>query len=186
VVRFMILIACAVAAYGAQVKTVVGTVTVNGKPCVVNMEVSEGDTVATSAEAYVELLLYDGTGIRIKENSDLVLQEIKPKKKKGRLEILKGYVLSIVAKGSDYEIRTPTAVAAVRGTVFFCAAGQDADYVCSCNGSITVSPTNSGAHPLTAKHHKAVTVTKEGSIEPAGMVDHTDEEILELLFAIDN
>jgi hypothetical protein len=83
----------------------------------VGMQLFEGDQVVTKELGKLDLLLDDGSMIRLKENTDLVLKDKKPGKQKTRLQVLLGRIWAKVTKQENLlEIETPSAVAAIKGT----------------------------------------------------------------------
>jgi hypothetical protein len=88
-----------------------------GQRAEVGMQLFEGDKVTTKELGRLDLLLDDGTMIRLKENTDLVLKDKKPGKQKSRLQVLLGRIWAKVSKQENLlEIETPSAVAAIKGT----------------------------------------------------------------------
>lgn len=93
-------------------------------PGFVQTTVKPGDSVRTRAHSRAEVHLGDGVSIRLKENSVLKIARFKTKKKAVdiSLRLLAGKILLKVKNISGVQrrvrVRTPTAVVAVRGTVF--------------------------------------------------------------------
>ncbi len=89
-----------------------------------NMSIRVGDEVATR-QGNVLIEFADGSTIRLEEHSNLVFNKLSHFGKTGmvdtRLRLKRGSISTEVTplvKGSRYEITTPSAVAAVRGTKF--------------------------------------------------------------------
>lgn len=101
-----------------------------------------GDVLVTDATAKAELLLPDGSLLTIGPKSRVVVDAFLADSAglKARLRVLAGQFKIAIAKfaggPSDYEIRTPTAVAGVRGTVLWGDTVRDA--ICALEGEITV------------------------------------------------
>jgi len=126
--RIPLVLALSVAAYSAQEAAkfsyLVGSAQVKraGKsiPARVSMACQVGDTVTLSKASRAELRYPDNTLLRLEENSKAVLTVMA----KGTPEptLLGGKAWANVKKigqgGTGFGVRTPTAVAAVRGTVF--------------------------------------------------------------------
>lgn len=93
-------------------------------PAYVQTTVKPGDVVRTDARSRAEIHLGDGVIIRLKENSVIKLSGFEATKKvqKVSLRALAGEILLKISKNVGVQRRvkvwTPTAVAAVRGTVF--------------------------------------------------------------------
>tara|TARA_R110001592_G_scaffold360979_3_gene670526 strand:+ start:13972 stop:15648 length:1677 start_codon:yes stop_codon:yes gene_type:complete len=89
-----------------------------------NMLIMVGDEVATK-NGNIVIEFADGSTIRLEEHSNLVFNKLSHFGKTGmvdtRLRLKQGSLTTDIpplVKGSRYEIKTPSAVAAVRGTVF--------------------------------------------------------------------
>ena len=101
---------------------------VKAKP---NFPVSEGDIIRTLAKSRAEITLIGGGKMRIGENSELVLNKasVKPMEKNFNASLNKGniWVSAKAAFGEkkNVSVRTPTAVAAIRGTKYRAKAGGD-------------------------------------------------------------
>ncbi len=92
-------------------------------PAFARTTLKAGDQVRTRARSRAEIRLGDGVLVRLKENTTFKLERIKSKKEALHvsLRLLKGKILLKVGRlggGSRVRVRTPTAVAAVRGTTF--------------------------------------------------------------------
>ena len=114
----------------ALAKSVSGSVLIkrasksNFKPLRDNNKIRVGDEVATR-KGNVLVEFADGSTIRLEENSNLIFNKLSHFGRTGmvdtRLRLKKGSISTEVTplvKGSRYEITTPSAVAAVRGTEF--------------------------------------------------------------------
>lgn len=92
-------------------------------------------------------------------------------------------------KGRRFAVRTPSAVAAVRGTEFYVDAEKASTYICVCEGKIEALPdqTKKKGLDLVSPHehrHNAWTLRRapDGGFlsEKAPMRGHTDEELASL------
>ena len=107
------------------------------------------DQIRTAAKSRCEITLTGGGKVRIGENSELVLTEanVKPMTKNFNATLKKGnaWVSAKAAFGEkkNVSIRTPTAVAAIRGTVYRTEAGEDESSVLVYEGKVDVNqPSN--------------------------------------------
>src|SRR5688500_15204937 len=77
-----------------------------------------GDEVRTGIGASAQVRLEDGSQVRLTANAVFILEESGPRRISLRLDI--GRLRAVVTRKRRrvFEIRTPTAVASVRGTVF--------------------------------------------------------------------
>jgi len=94
--------------------------------------ISQGDRIVTLDNSNTMLLFADQTEMSIKPNSDLTLDLLTHNKQKSltksRILLNKGRVTSLVnpnKKQSEFMIKTPFAVAAVRGTQFRVSVGEE-------------------------------------------------------------
>lgn len=98
-------------------------------PAEIGMVLKDGDILKTSSDSFVMLNL-DGKGqtatVEIEENSQLLLSELvkddQAKTQKTLLDLALGKILIKVQKlhteESRFEVKTPTSIVGVRGTVF--------------------------------------------------------------------
>lgn len=110
--------------YDARLTQAAGEVTVfaadqaaEGVPADADMPLEAGDRVVTGADGTCEIALDAEHAITLKENSSFTLS--KPAKADTILELTVGSLLAKFSKllaGQSVKVRTPTAVAAVRGT----------------------------------------------------------------------
>lgn len=118
------------------------------------------DTVLTKEASRAKLLFIDDSVLTLGENSQVVIREvIYSKHKMGRsiFGFLEGKMRAIVGK-THFEVHTPTAVAAARGTVILFETGITEDgkkytLIIVLEGEATITSTDSsveGSVPLTA------------------------------------
>lgn len=87
-------------------------------------KLSRGDWVRTGKESRAELLLPDSSVVRLGERTIFQLRSLKGTKRSTRL--LRGRLWNNIRKlKAEYEVASPTAVAAVRGTVFRLSVFED-------------------------------------------------------------
>lgn len=100
----------------------------------VNDKIYLHDTIETKADSRVKILFSDDSLLSLAENSKMNIKEYLYKKddKKGAsvINLLEGKLKSITGKAS-FEIHTPTAVAASRGTYFFAWIYKEVDKIVS-------------------------------------------------------
>ncbi len=102
-----------------------GTATIErGKskvPARVKSEILSSDTITTSSNSRAKLLFIDDSVLTLSDNSRLVVKEFiysKGTQGKSVFNLLDGKMRSVVGK-TRFEVHTPTAVAAARGTVIY-------------------------------------------------------------------
>ena len=110
-----------------------------------NQPVFEGNHIRTQSKSRCEITLKGGGKVRIGENAELELNEadVKPMMKNFNANLKKGsiWVSAKAAFGEkkNVAVRTPTAVAAIRGTVFKAKAGDDESSVQVYDGNVDVN-----------------------------------------------
>jgi hypothetical protein len=162
-----------------------GQVTVDGKPAAIGDTVPLGATVATADASLCEIEFNQKNAIRLGASTTFVfnpgnLQQGSELKKGTLILVLKK--LATVAGGPSFTVRTPSAVAGVRGTSFFInAVDASTTYICSCNGAVHVEDLRGGsAHDVVSAHHKAFvfTSTAAGStVADSTLLYHTDADM---------
>lgn len=110
-----------------------------------NRPVFEGDIIRTAAKSRAEITLKGGGKIRLGEKTELELNEanVKPMTKNFKAKLKRGNVF-VSAKAAfgekkNIQLRTPTAVAAIRGTKYRAKAGEDESEVLVYNGKVDVN-----------------------------------------------
>lgn len=91
----------------------------------VGATLAEGSTVTTQAGQRIVLTTPGGWAVTVEEKSSVVLTELsapKSGKEKTEIELKSGTVFAMIKKGAplsyDFKVRSPTLVAAARGTAF--------------------------------------------------------------------
>jgi hypothetical protein len=129
-----------------------------------------GDIIETNDTAKAKILLGDDSVLDIGPNSRVVLQGflLDSARRQVRLAVLLGRFKLAVSKfltgATDYSIRTPTAVAGVRGTVLW--GDTERDTICALDGSIEVAALNGGAEPSRLSAGECVNQMKAGKTAP--------------------
>ncbi len=132
------------------------------------MKMRVGDVIVTDAAAKVKLLLADDSVLAIGPRSRVVLEEfVLGESRTARLDVLVGRFKLAIAKffgrESDYQVRTPTAVAGVRGTVLW--GDTELDTICALDGQVQVQPT-AGQSAVTVTAGACVSHMASGSAVP--------------------
>lgn len=110
-----------------------------------NRKVYVGDVIRTLDKSRCEITLSTGGKVRIGANSELELNaaNVKPMEKNYQANLRKGnaWVSAKAAFGEkkNVSIRTPTAVAAIRGTVYRTVAGEEESSVLVYDGKVDVN-----------------------------------------------
>ena len=120
------------------------------QPLATNAIVAVGDTVRTGRDGSVEFTWADKTRWKLAANTQLTVKKASVNKKvetsQFRLDAGQVFVRLVkrLAPASRFEIETPTAVAAVRGTVFSVAVDQGQTKVEVFKGQVKVSAQDGG------------------------------------------
>ncbi|AXR60125.1 FecR family protein [Leptospira mayottensis] len=130
---------------------------------------NESDIILTNAGGVVDIGLTDSSVIRVKENSRLILKELRENNgSQIKINLTAGRLLNVVEKekkGSNFYVETPSAVAGVRGTSFEVNASQNESMVFVVEGTVEVISLNTAGKIYTLETTKLITVNKDGEIE---------------------
>lgn len=133
-----------------------------GMPAAPDLPLQEGDRLKVGPESSAEIAIDDGSLVRLRENTDFVYRSAKPEALVFELS-LGGLLAKIrkLAAGESVQVRTLTAVAAVRGTEFAVeidAEKPDDTYVGVFDeGKVEVTSASGGAALLSASQETKVT-----------------------------
>lgn len=155
-------------------------VRVNGAPSVQRAGKSEplkrggtvftDDVIETDAHSKAKILLNDDSVLAIGPKSRITISDfvLDPNGRTVRLQVLAGRFKIAIAKffgaHTDYEIRTPTAVAGVRGTVLW--GDTDLDAICALEGNIEVRPRVGAGAPAQLSTGECVDQMASGKTAP--------------------
>ena len=115
-------------------------------PATLQMPVREGDKIKTQTESRCEIKLSDGSLIRIGEKSLFDFETSRVAKDGRQFNAAVSYgkiwanILSLFGTKEKFEIKSPTAVCAIRGTVYSIAA-DSTTRVAVYDGQVDVGPT---------------------------------------------
>ena len=109
----------------------------------VDIEINEGDRIRTGTDGRMELLLQDGSKLSIGNNTEMEITRflIDKDKRSGTIFLIKGKLRAIVAKFSgrtDMKVKTPTAVAGIKGTDFIVMNEGKANVLFGQEGAVAV------------------------------------------------
>lgn len=93
------------------------------KPLSKGDALTEGDSIKTGAKSRLELTLFDGSKVRFSEGTNFKVDALMFKEEESSLgiDVFFGKAWAKVSKGkkgSRFEVKTPNAVAGVRGTIY--------------------------------------------------------------------
>lgn len=130
-----------------------------------------GDAIVTGKSSIADLLYFESGVIRVNEASRLELSTIYHTDEKENTAISLGsgkvfVTLSKVKKGSSFEIKTATTIAAVRGTSLRVSAADSKSSIDVLYGKVSVSPVKDGkvvsGISQTVESNKTVTLDEKG------------------------
>lgn len=155
-----------------------GDVKVNGQPAREGMLINPGDSITTGRNSQAIYVI--GEDAYLQRDNSLVT--ITGDSVKRGLRILSGKLMSVFAKG-EKQIQTSTATIGIRGTGCYIEAGADKVYFCLCYGVAEVSSLKTPAHKevIETSHHDHPVYlhdSGESMMVPAGMINHTDSELI--------
>jgi hypothetical protein len=117
------------------------------KPARLNMPLQIGDQLKSDAESLVEITYKKGAIMRLGENSVCIIKKssdmaVSTTVPKGNVWV---NMKKLTAAGRDFEVATPTAVAAIRGTVFHMQSMPDSSAdVAVFDGKVAVGLSDDG------------------------------------------
>lgn len=116
------------------------------KPLKVDDTVAIGDTVTTGAGARAVIVMTKASAIRVGENSEVVIEEIKESDTAPKVLVdLKNGSLGALLKTTpamamDFKIKTPSGIAAARGTFFAVVVENGKGFAQVKEGKIEIIP----------------------------------------------
>jgi hypothetical protein len=132
----------------------------NAKP---GTSLEVGDQVFTHEESFAEIRYAIGTVLRMDEKTKVTIEASSEKTIKTKSAIGNVWVnmRKLVATGREFQVSTPTAVAAIRGTVFDMSSVPDsASYVAVFEGKVAVGPSDDLKKKLEQEKKKATKASK--------------------------
>lgn len=141
-------------------------------PVDTDIPIEQGDRIKTGNNAYVEILVDDGSLLQLEENSAITLTELsvdhKTKRIASRMFLWFGRLLSNIKKfthkRSRFEVYTPTAVVGVRGTEFVVeAVDSDQTEVGVFDGEVSVGSVDKDGKLIT-QYEVRVTKDRQTSV----------------------
>ena len=152
-----------------------GDVSVNGKPAIKGSPVAPGDIVETGKGARAVYLIDDNVFLQ-RQNSRVEFGN----SIETFLRIVTGGLLSVFGKGGSRKITTPTAAIGIRGTGCYIETDEKKTYFCLCFGAVDLQPVNGQPSTFETTHHEKPLWIEDGKTRSAGVVNHTDAEVIML------
>lgn len=151
-----------------------GDVLVNGKPAAKGAPVAAGDVVETGNGARAIYIIGDNAFLQRQNSRAEFGDSIET-----FLRIVTGGLLSVFGTGSR-ELATPVATIGIRGTGCYIEADQRKAYFCLCFGAVDLRPVNGQPVRYETTHHEKPLWIEDGKTRSAGVVNHTDAEVVML------
>jgi hypothetical protein len=165
---------------------IIGEVMLDGQPGTLNQEIKSETTIETGDQSRAEIRIGTGSGIQVRQNSNVKLIKDQDQWK---TEVTEGAVLNLFRPGSRYQLRGPAGVIAIRGTIFYVHCYNDStQYVCTCNGTVGIDSEGMELQEVSASHHKPYTIIssdENAHLEAAEMKEHNDVEIFDFMYRIE-
>lgn len=145
-----------------------GTVTMNGKELSIGDPIEPNATVQTGVDSLAEIVFDDKNAIRMGQSTLMTLDVSTLSRV---ITVERGVLTAVLRKlgtasGASLKIRTPNLVAGVRGTSLCAWVAKDGSqtYLCCCNGTIEVAPTEGApTKRQQSTHHVAVLYSEIGA-----------------------
>ncbi len=157
-----------------------GTATFNGKALRVGEVPTLPLTVVTGPDTLL-VFVVGADAYLVRSNSHLVLtgDDAKAPSRADSIKLLAGKLLSVFEKGKR-RLTTTTAVAGIRGTGIYLESEAERSYLCLCYGSAKLGPLAAPhlQETFTTTHHEAPRWVYADRMEPAKVVNHSDEELI--------
>ncbi len=139
------------------------------RPAFIKMSLYTGDKVKCEELAETEIIMNDGSIIKLKDNSlmeiELMERDKKEKTTRTALKVYQGKVLGSIkklsSKSSKFTVTTPTAVAGIRGTVFGVFVEGDSTELNVLKGEVGIQGDTGGE--VLVKDKMMITVAKGDS-----------------------
>lgn len=152
-------------------------------------EIHERDTIKTLENSRMEIFFVDGSSVSIGAETSVKVEKLmcSPAKnyREGKFKVIMGKVRfnvgKLFSKNSTFEVRTPTAVAGVKGTSFIVwVTSEQLTQLLGINGSVTVKnilPSVEGESLLT----RGFVIYVPDGVPPGDPIPTTFDELLDFL-----
>lgn len=162
-----------------------GSATLSGRPLSAGTRIQSGETIVSEDGSTLVVKIKDRAALRMKNAAKVVFDEMG---ETIALNLDYGALMSVVAPSKQkFLVRTPGAVAGVRGTAFYMESRSiDQTYICLCEGKLDVATPDTALQIAAAhrSHHTPVLISsdKTGKLSagPAPMINHTNADITSL------
>lgn len=160
------------------VRSLKGTVSINGNPAKQGQLVLAGDTISTGKASEVIYVMGNNAYLMREDSSaNFALDGVA-----SVLRVITGKVLGVFGPGNQ-RIVTPTATVGIRGTACYLEATPEQTYFCLCYGAADITPTADAAQArsvVTRYHDSPFYIGADVStalLKPAPVINHRDVEL---------
>jgi hypothetical protein len=152
-----------------------GEVTINGASAKEGAVIKRGDVVATAADSEVVYVIgrdafVQRADTRVSFAGDATASFMR---------VVTGGLLSVFGRGSK-KITLPTATIGIRGTGCYIETEPARSYFCLCFGDVLLRPMKGKPLRYKTRHHENPLWIEKGATTKAGVINHTDAEIIML------
>jgi hypothetical protein len=167
-----------------------GDALLNGERLAADRNIQTGDTVETGPGSHLVFVI-GNSAFLVRQNSRLVVERGPTLNTVSVLRMITGAVASVWGRGTSRQVVTPTLTAGIRGTGVYTEVFPQQgyrSYFCNCYGTVDMAAGGDKTVSRAEYHHAfwGEAEAKNGRfLTPAGMINHTDEE-LELLAGLLN
>ena len=159
-----------------------GEATFNGKTLKVGDMPTLPLTVVTGPKTTL-VFVVGADAYLMRSNSHLILtgNDAKTPTRVDSIKLIAGKLLSVFEKG-ERTLTTTTAVAGIRGTGIYMESEAERSYLCLCYGHAQIGPISAPerAELFKTTHHESPRWVFPDRMEPAKVINHTDEELIML------
>lgn len=146
-------------------------------------QLTEGTRLQVGGDGYVSVRLADGSVIKVQASSDVTLERMRRRTATGDtslgIGLQKGSMQSTVTPkrtpGQRFDIRTPLAVASVRGTEFDVSVAEDGDTATSVTQGVVAvrAPAHAGETPMQGSLGAELVAGEGNAVTRAGSLSKT-------------
>lgn len=158
-----------------------GEILVNGRQATAKTKINAGSLITTSANSSTAFVIGNNAFLMRANSQVKFTPRSHSKFSISTLRLITGGLLSVFGPGPK-KLITNTATIGIRGTGVYMESQEASSYVCLCYGKVDLSANTAveKTQEVETKHHKANNVSKDGLIETAAMLNHTDDELVML------
>lgn len=155
------------------IRSVRGTVFINGDPARVGTPVPEGATLVTEANSEATYVI----------GRDAYLQRAGTHVLIGRgaasiFRLVTGALMAVFGTGTQRTLTTPVITAGIRGTGCYLEVEERRTYFCLCYGSVDLTPVGGPSRSYSTRHHDSpYWIDDSGNVTRAAMLNHEDTEL---------